>query len=135
MSHIVKDLDDLITKLSRAKVYEGDRLYKCDIKEFFMSGKHKDLEEASSGKSVPSDRREVFEELTSFVLGAQYFRCPRTKRGKAHRVVRGSGMGLICSGEVSDATFDEQCEKNFLLIENVRKLFDIRCYIGSMMTS
>ena len=38
-------------------------------------------------------------------------------------------MGLICSGEVSDATFYEQCERHFMLNRNVQNLFQIKAYL------
>ena len=42
--------------------------------------------------------------------------------------MKGSGMGLICSGEVSDTCFFSMAEKNFALHPNVIKKFGILYY-------
>ena len=89
-----------------------------------MSGEHKDIM-ACASNNVSADVREAFDELNAFVLGSQYVVKTSDTNGSAHCVVRGSGMGLICSGENSDVTFFEQAAKHFVLNKNICELFEI----------
>ena len=43
LQHLIIDSSDLVRKLSRIEVQKDDRMYKFDVKDFFMSGGHVDL--------------------------------------------------------------------------------------------
>ena len=39
------------------------------------------------------------------IIGSQYVKVNHGNKDAPYRVTKGSGMGVICSGEVSDAVF------------------------------
>ena len=65
-------------------------------------------------KHVADNRREFFREALEFVLDNQYAL-------EVFKVLIGSGIGLECSGDVSDICFHEMVEASFVL-ERVKSI-------------
>ena len=79
------------------------KLVRMDVRNFYMEGTHaaklRSLDDITTAGAV----REAMKSLCAYVLYHQYVREGRT--GKVFQVIRGSGMGLIHSGELSDWLF------------------------------
>ena len=88
--------------MGRVKVPRQAAILKFDIKEFFMSGAHSNLARASSRWRPPGEQL-ALRDLTASILDAQVVSCIET--GLYYKVETGSGMGLLCSREISDAAF------------------------------
>ena len=102
LPYILRDSDDLAEKMQRTQVEPFDKIVKADISDFFMSGKQSDLQ--SDGQlAAPESFRKAFGDMITFILGSQYIRV-RGRNG-VWKVVSGSGMGFLCSGELSDFVF------------------------------
>ena len=120
--HLTRDSDDFIKKIARLKVDSGTYLVKIDVKEFFMSGEIQEL--VSFVKHAFSDRGRVpLTKLADHILKHQYIRTGKSRQ--LHRVIKGSGMGLIFSGEVSDFVLYCLLELSFLLVPSVQAKFRI----------
>lgn len=91
-------------------------LVKFDAQEFDMSGLHKDIV-AQASKSVMDEVHDDFTEMLSHILGIQCI----TVKGSDHlwKATKRCGMGVVCSGEVSDIAFSDLAERDFLLKESV----------------
>ena len=124
--HILKNSIHLKTLLEATTVSQSSRLLKIDIKDFFMSGTHRHLLRRVS-RCAPSGAQQSFDDLVWCILHNQFVRVPGVR--ECFRVARGSGMGLICSGEISDWTFFADAEENFVLDEGVRTRFGIVLYL------
>ena len=98
--HLLRDTKEFVDDLRHLHWQDGMRMVKIDIKEFYMSGKPCFLSHACS--ELFCDETEDFQQLV------------------AKRVTRGSGMGLLHSGEVSDAGFWIAAER-WLLTTSVRQ--------------
>ena len=113
IEHILKDTYDLKTKLGKAVISSETFFYKIDIKDFYMSGDHADIISHSSyGCDVVRDRKNLSEKKAfgngvRFVLKNQYVVMKSGDR-QAWQVVKGSGMGLIASDELSNLDFYEK---------------------------
>ena len=91
-----------------------------------MSGTHRHLLRRVS-RCAPSGAQQSFDDLVWCILHNQFVRVPGVR--ECFRVARGSGMGLMCSGEISDWTFFADAEENFVLDEGVRTRFGIVLYL------
>ena len=126
--HLLKDSFDLVGRLSRRTFPPKDLiLVKADIKDFFMSGQHTEILEACA-KHAPEDSRASFTDMATFILGSQYVSVP-LECGSAWHVKTGSGMGLSCSGDLSNLTFWERAERGFTDSPDIRTKFMIFEYL------
>ena len=98
---------------------------KLDLKDFYMSGDHSLLVDQSSSILEVKNRSD-FRLLLSSILGNQFIRFPDSPQ--VLKVCKGSGMGMICSGEVADATLYALVEKRFTLLPRVRRKYGILNY-------
>ena len=97
-----------------------------DIKDYFMSGTHTALTQDSSSH-MDHPLRSAFRKITHAVLRNQFVRVPNAGH-RLWQVMCGSGMGMSCSGELSDMTFYNNVERDFLERESVRDRFNIIYY-------
>ena len=126
LPHLLRDTDDLLCKLRRHKIPHHHRIIKIDIKDYFMSGEHDNLI-SNSSELIDPERRSCFKDLLRPILAHQYVRLDGDT-DCAYRVVTGSGMGMLCSGEVSDAAFYSMAERRTVLLPHFRRRFQISFY-------
>ena len=123
--HILRDSDHLIQLLRSVKVPSTARLVKFDIKDFFMSGHHDDISLLTS-KCFPPAVQTGARDLIDSVIRNQVVTVPGVN--KYWRVQVGTGMGLRCSGELSDCTFYKLAEEKFATCSEVQRAFGIIFY-------
>ncbi len=102
-SHLVDSTSSFIDRMSELRVAENDVFMHMDLKDFFMTGSAQYLVHHCS-LIIPFRFREVFREALLFILENQYISAHLFPK-QLWRVVVGSGMGLKCSSDVSDAAF------------------------------
>ena len=103
LPHLVKDSRELAQLLNVTKIPEGSKLIKLDISDFFMSGEHDQVIEASSN-ILPTEERTMYRKLSETVLKNQYI-CVPDVDDRIWIVRCGTGMGLISSGDMSNAAY------------------------------
>ena len=123
--HLIRDSDDFINKLSSLSVGSGTYVVKIDVKEFFMGGDIPELAHLIQFAFNERDRV-ALTKLAAHILRNQFIRSGRSK--KLHRVVKGTGMGLIFSGEVADFIMYYLLEMSFLLLPAVQAKFSIKVF-------
>ena len=64
-----------------------------------MSGSHNRLADLSTCDISPCSFKNLMREFVEFLLSSQLV---EHHQGSFYRVMKGSGMGLSCSGEISD---------------------------------
>ena len=109
--HLLKDSSDLMAKLKSFKVPEGTRCLKLDVKDFYLTGSH-DYLVTNSASLLEPEEREDFSLLAKSILSNQFVHA-----GAANvflQVQRGTGMGMIASGHISDAVLYSTLEKNVI---------------------
>ena len=107
------------------------RFLKLDIEEFYMSGSHTDLvaQALRSLDAVTGNLKRGFQKVTQAVLSSQAIRLRDDSAGPfVWRVVRGSGMGLLCSSEISNTAFMHRVEKGWIDSLGVIKKFGLVFY-------
>ena len=124
--HLLRDSDHFLTLLKGLEFSGGDRWYKCDVKDFFMSGEHSRLVEHSSAL-IGESHRAAFQQMCEVVLAAQYITVPGYHR-EHFRVIVGSGMGLTASGEISDCCLVHMTEVPTFLNDRFRDRFAVKLY-------
>ena len=127
LPHLLKDSNDLCQKLKSFKLPRNVRFIKMDVKDYFLTGSHSMLVQKSS-EVVSPELREDYNLLASAILGNQYISsslAPST----FHRVLKGTGMGMIPSSQISDAALYSLLEKDFILKTSVRRSFEIYFYV------
>ena len=117
MSHLATDSIDLVRFGERLNLPRGSVFHKCDVEEFYMSGDH--------GVLADDYAEVVPREVVAFLNGAQYV----VSQGVTAKVVSGSGMSDEHIGAVSDFSFYQRAERNFLLSRDVRTRYGILGYI------
>ena len=123
--HILRDSDHLIQLLRSVKVPSTARLVKFDIKDFSMSGHHDDISLLTSKRFPPAVQTGA-RDLIDSVIRNQVVTVPGVN--KYWRVQVGTGMGLRCSGELSDCTFYKLAEEKFATCSEVQRAFGIIFY-------
>ena len=103
------------------RVPEDAAFIKIDIKDYFMSGRVWQLSELAAKVLHPS-KKEKFVHLCSAILDNQYVAVDDNTHLKAEF---GAGMGMSCSGSISDAAFTMLAEEPFVLKPAVRRRFKV----------
>ena len=119
--HLLRDTKEFVGDLRHLHWQDGMCMVKIDIKEFYMSGKPGFLSHACS--ELFCDETEDFKQLVARAvdwLCRNQFVLSEFLPDLTCRVTRGSGMGPLRSGEVSDAGFRIAAERG-LLNTSVRK--------------
>lgn len=124
--HVLKNSVHLLRQLEGLEVEPTDRLIKIDIADFFMSGNHRELASLATREVSPVLQQHV-QDLLFFILDHQFV-AQKGDPERVFKVMKGSGMGLICSGEVSDLAFLELVEKSFVLKPHVQRKFGVKHY-------
>jgi len=136
-SHIIRDTAHLLEMLKAVPVGPNDRLVKIDVKDFFMSGRHSAL--ARDCMELVRDSK-VASELEAPCTNEQFAHSIRSlidvvlsnqvvlQDNKPYAVCIGSGMGMVSSGDVSDASLYNKLEKPFMLQPQVRNKYGIKFY-------
>ena len=123
--HILRDSDHLLAQIRQVRVPKTAKLVKFDIKDFFMSGKHQQLADLASS-CFPPDVQFEARCLIDCILGNQIVHVPGDERYWAVKV--GTGMGLRCSGELSDTCFFKLCEEKFAADKAVQQQYGVLFY-------
>ena len=91
-----------------------------------MSGAHSELPKLSD-MYVTEERRDAFRTAVDFVLSNQFVELDCLDLF-VYKVVAGSGMGLECSGDISDVCFDRMVEKAYCNNKTVRERYHVEFY-------
>ena len=124
-NHILKDTDHLLRLLREVQVPEDSWLLRFDIKEFYMSGTQQATSDAAS-TAFPSQFRDSATLMVDHILKSQIVTDGFSD--KYFRVNIGSGMGLTCSGELSDGAFCNLAEKDFATNPEIQARYGILFY-------
>jgi hypothetical protein len=125
LPHLAADSKAVARLLDTTQVPRGSTIYKLDIAEFFMSGKHGPLIKHAA-TCVPSDKVNEFICLAEVILSTQYLTCNGTD--DVWQVTTGSGMGLILSAAISNAAFYDKAER-WATSAEVKSRYHIHLYI------
>ena len=108
---LLRDTPDFLQKLPLRSIFSCNaRWIQIDIKDYFLSGNHEDLIQYSSMHCSVTHRRE-FRNCFELVLSNQIVSVKADNDSLLHfQCIRGSGMGLTSSGEVSDCAFLQMVE-------------------------
>ena len=122
--------------LSALPRLDNPKIYKIDIKDFFNNGSHSELAETSTG-IVHESVRSAFNLMVHLLLREQFIAASHDvvsgSQGvetfnKLFRVVRGSGIGLAMSKDISDACFFAGVEKLTVCRDVIKRAFNIVFY-------
>ena len=124
-THILKDTDHLLDVLCHVQVPPEAWLFRFDVKEFFMSGTHSAICTATE-EAFPAKFRESARLLVEHILKSQIV--TDGFHDSLYDVRIGSGMGLTCSGELSDCAFCHLAGSNFAADHTTQSQFGIIFY-------
>ena len=92
-----------------------------------MSGTHEEIVAESSKLFGCPEEKRIFQVLTAAVLRNQLIR-PEALEDIMFRVALGTGMGLLCSGELADASFHSMVEEPFATRPRVQHEYGAKLY-------
>ena len=108
--HLVKNSEAAADIINSTRI-DGDEIFiKLDIKDYYLSGTMDELTASVSRALHGRAHLSLIRDVTQFLVFNQYVRGRRhvsTQDEGAYRVVRGSGMGLVHSGDLADLSFLE----------------------------
>ena len=107
-------------------ISRGKILIEIDVKDFFMSGRHPDLVKLCSDQ-IDIHIQSAFRNLLGFIIGKQFVSIDESDQ--IYKVLVGSGMGIGCSGDVSDLALAVLAELNFALDPEVQAKFEMDLYV------
>ena len=121
LPNLLRDTKEFVDDLRHLHWQDGIRMIKMDIKEFYMSGNPCFLSHACSELFCNEivDFQQLVAKAVDWLCRKQYVQSEFLP-DLTYRVTRGSGMGLLHSGEVSDAGFWIAAER-WLLTTSVRQ--------------
>ena len=125
--HLYNDSEDMISKIRSVRFDNSLKVYRFDIKDFYLASKHSTII-SQVQKDFPSDERDSLIRLLSTILDSQFVRYGEAPTSSVFRVTRGTGMGSLASGELSDTTFYHLVEKPFTLDPRVQREFGVAHY-------
>ena len=123
---ILKNSRQLLDELAGIQIPESAMFLPFDIKDFFMSGEHPELT-ATSASNYPVPLNRAMKVMIREILANQFVEIPGIEN-RLWQVEEGTGMGIMCSGELSDLAFYNMAERDFLERSNIRSKYDIIYY-------
>ena len=119
LPHMVKDSFAFRDAVHGIPLTQSTAMYQLDVKDFFLSGDCWDLayDVASYFVDFP-DLRILVGDVCAFLLEHQYVKLDRSSNkmdGIQLKVVKGSGMGLLHSGDVANLSFNARAERALLI--------------------
>ena len=123
--HIIRDSADFAKKISSITVPSDALIVRFDVRDFYMTGMHEHLIAGCKANIDPEIADEVGDLLDTILSNQFVWREPSSI---AYRVKLGSGMGLACSGEISDTCFFELCERHYAVVPATRENHSIHFY-------
>ena len=127
LAHLCTSTDQALNIIKNTVIRTTDRFVRMDIKDFYMMGKHGLLANLAS-KAWPAKMRAEIESQIEFCLSNQFVESPHLP-GRAWQVQEGSGMGSICSGELSDWAFFQLAEEAWATNRKVMHDHTVRLYL------
>jgi len=127
MWHILRDSKDFVDRVTGLRVGPLSTLGVIDIKEFFMSGTHQIITSSTSSQ-VDIRFREVYKALLSWLLKNQYIQVHNVPNA-VWRVLCGTGMGSLMSGELADVCFFILAEASFVLLDNTHRVYGLDLWV------
>lgn len=123
--HLLVDAKQLKDAWANLRTTDSMRLALVDVKDFFYSGSHPEIvRDATAFGNCP----EVFSDALMHCLRHQYVGSDAVlDPGNAHRVIRGTGMGLQHSADVMDSCFAFNGEK-WAVTDTIRRKYQIHGY-------
>ena len=113
LGHLLRDSSDLVRDLRAGRSsFPDHKLSKLDVKDFYLCGDFRKLAETAA-KAAPASHASCVEAVTYFLLSNQYIKSPLLP-GRLWRAVRGAGIGLMMSGELTDWCFWWLLERKIL---------------------
>jgi hypothetical protein len=106
--HLLRDSFEAVRRIGATKRPPNVRFYRFDLKDFFLSGEHKEIVRLCT-QVVADEYKDTFAKLCSFILSSQYVRMSGVT-DVIWRVKVGAGMGLSCAGDLANVTFDRAVE-------------------------
>ncbi|CAK0833206.1 unnamed protein product, partial [Prorocentrum cordatum] len=126
LSHLMKDYSAFVSRLSYERLSQAVTITKTDIKEFYMS-RTQGVLLGQSNKSFQGGHQRRFTRVLELIVGHQHVELPGVPE-YLWEVLHGSGMGMICSGDVSDGTFFQLAEQQCISDVDVFRSVWLRCY-------
>ena len=123
--HIIRDSTDFLAKIKSLNISSQCILVKVDVKEYFMSGTHDILVQQSS-KFFDGAELHRYRDALKCVLENQFV--SQGPSSPIFQVTCGSGMGVSCSGEVSDAALYFLAEHDMLADSHFRFHCGLKAY-------
>ena len=130
-THIITNAADALSRIRSFRFEPGDKLIKLDMKDFYYSGSAEQLISDVLRMWDPRDKRNrLRRQAMELLLHNQLVRgkCWPPEGEGCFRVLTGSGMGLIHSGDIADCAFLMLVE-NWLNHPDVRQGFGVRGYV------
>jgi hypothetical protein len=124
--HIVRDARHLMREIVKVVAPDNVRLYRIDLKRFFMSGEPNDLAHICSSIFNGVQRRD-FEGALLFLLYHQYITSEELP-DFLFRAILGTGMGLKHSSEVANTALCIMAEVNFAASKAIQSRFKMVGY-------
>lgn len=130
--HLIISSREARNRISTVTHAYDTKLVKVDLTDFYLSGKQDELRNDIMGVFDTSDvNRPLYADIIDALLYYQFVRgrcVPHKDNGGAYRTVAGSGMGLIASGDMSDAAYWTRIEK-WATLPIILNRFKIKCYL------
>lgn len=122
----------MASKVASIPVPGNARFWKLDVEEFYMSGLHGDLvlqATRSLSETSSATMKKGFQKMLRAILSSQVLRLREDSSGPYFwRVVKGSGMGTLCSSEVSNTAFLHRVERRWIDSPGVINRFGLIFY-------
>ena len=102
--HLVKSSQQIVEDIRGIRLPQGEQLHfvRLDVRDFFLSGSLGTIMSTIRASAWNSRRSQLVEEVLWLLVYEQFVSYNGDGCISHHRVVRGSGMGLRHSGELSD---------------------------------
>ena len=125
-SHMLRDSEHLCSELENLDLSDQDVLYRIDVREFYMSGTHKDLV-AEVSSIFSGVMKTLISRVLEFLLFYQFVTCDLLP-GRFWQVLTGGGQGTTFAGALADCCFWVLAERRFALLPSVRSRALIKHY-------
>ena len=134
LQHVYKSSHDVVKQIRTLRIAPEDRhnliCCKLDMRDFYMHGQPEQLVSGLFSHVYPDCLAKAYTNCLLHILKCQVVNDGFNKA--IHRVVCGSGMGQVVSGDIADLKLSDLCELNWaanLAVQNTHKVHLYARYI------
>ena len=121
-------LEGSIPQDCESSIQTSNDTHEIDVDKFYPSGTKDEIKSSVMKPGIHTRVDRILDKSLDFLLNEQYVSSKVINSG-VHHVIKGTGQGIIHSGDTADVAFFNLAEQDFIVLESTKLEYGILLYI------